>query len=63
MLATFIRLAAFLFGEQANREMAESRLNVFAHEDEEQLKKEAETIVKEAKLLADEIAPGSDKED
>ncbi len=50
VLATFIRLYAYLFGDAQARDAALSSLHIFAHEDEEQFKEEAEEVLHEAGL-------------
>lgn len=50
VLATFIRLAAFLFGQPPMKARAESALHIFAHEEEVVLQEEAKKAIEEDKL-------------
>ncbi len=60
VLATFIRLYAYLFGGAEMREEALASLHIFAHEDEEQYKEEAEEVLHETGL-DENLPPGQDR--
>lgn len=51
VIATFIRLWVFLYGEPAAKAQAEAALHIFAHDDEEKLKADARRLVEEARLM------------